>query len=89
MITAHGVGRLVRIEGNLNASLYREILQDDALGTFRDLDLDLRDHYFQQDNDPKHTANIVRAWFEGNQVDLLPWPPNSPDINIIENLWDC
>jgi hypothetical protein len=53
MITAHGVGRLVRIEGNLNASLYCGILQDDALGTFRDLDLNLQDHYFQQDNDPK------------------------------------
>jgi len=88
MITAQGVGRIVRIEGNLNKELYCEILQDDVLGSYHDLHLDYRDYYFQQDNDPKHTAKIVQAWFLKNHVDLLPWPPNSPDISIIENLWD-
>ncbi len=88
MITAHGVGHIVRIEGNLNKELYCEILQDDVLGTFRDLHLDFHNYYFQQDNDPKHTAKLVQAWFRENDIDLLPWPPNSPDISIIENLWD-
>jgi len=88
MITAHGVGHIVRIEGNLNKELYCEILQDDVLGTFHDLHLDFHNYYFQQDNDPKHTAKLVQAWFRENDIDLLPWPPNSPDISIIENLWD-
>ena len=65
-----------------------EILQDDLLGTYQDLHLDYHDRYFQQDNDPKHTSKLAQAWFHKNHVDLLPWPPNSPDINIIENLWD-
>jgi hypothetical protein len=88
MITAKGVGRIVRIEGNLNKDLYCEILNDDVLGTYRDLHMEPRRFYFQQDNDPKHTAKIVQAWFKKNDVDLLPWLPNSPDISIIENLWD-
>jgi DDE superfamily endonuclease len=88
MITAHGVGRIVRIEGNLTAVLYREILEDDALGTFSDLNLNPRKFIFQQDNDPKHTAKIVTSWFTENRIRQLPWPPSSPDINIIENLWD-
>ena len=88
MITAKGVGRIVRIEGNLNKELYCEILEDDVLGTYHDLHMDPQRFYFQQDNDPKHTAKIVKAWFQANNVDLLPWPPNSPDISIIENLWD-
>jgi len=88
IITARGVGRIVRIEGNLTKELYCEILEDDVLGTYREFRMKPHAFYFQQDNDPKHTAKIVHAWFEKNDVDLLPWPPNSPDINIIENLWD-
>jgi hypothetical protein len=88
MITAHGVGRIVRIEGNLTAALYCEILEDDVLGTYSDIGIDPKDYYFQQDNDPKHTAKISKAWFKRNNIDVLDWPPSSPDLNIIENLWD-
>jgi hypothetical protein len=87
MITPHGLGRLVRIEGNLQKELYRDILQEDFLGTMDDLELDVRDYYFQQDNDPKHTSRLVTAWFEENNVDVLPWAPSSPDLNIIEHVW--
>jgi len=39
-------------------------------------------------DDPKHTAKIVKAWFQENGIDVLDWLPNSPDLNIIENVWD-
>ena len=88
MITSHRVGRIVRIEGNLNKELYHDILQDNALGTYHEHHMNLDSFYFQQDNDPKHTSKIIKAWIIENDVDLLNWPPNSPDISIIENLWD-
>ena len=42
---------------------------------------------FQQDSAPCHTAKSVKAWFANNVSLLQNWPPNSPDLNVIENCW--
>lgn len=46
----------------------------------------------QQDNDPTHKAAlpVVKQWNaqHASSVSVLqPWPPNSPDLNPIENFW--
>jgi hypothetical protein len=48
-----------------------------------------RDAVFQDDdNVPIHIAGTVRPWFEGDEGELqhLPWPAQSPDLNITEPL---
>jgi transposase len=42
---------------------------------------------FQQDNAPTHTAIIIRQYLAELGRELMIWPPYSPDLNPIENLW--
>ena len=44
-------------------------------------------HKFQQDNDPKHTSLHARGWMEEHGVTWWKTPPESPDLNPIENVW--
>ena len=87
-LTTNGPGCIVRIEGNMDTELYIQILNDDFLGTLQNLEIKKKDVYFQHDNDPKHTSKCATEWCCKNKVDTLTWPPNSPDMNIIEHAWN-
>ena len=44
-------------------------------------------HKLMQDNDPIHTSQAVKAFFEMEYINWWKPPPESPDMNPSEILW--
>jgi len=86
-MAASGVGNLVFIDQIMDRWAYLNILRANLQPSVRILNLG-EDWIFQQDQDPKHTAIVTREWLLYNVPKQLFSPPQSPDLNPIEHVWD-
>ena len=41
-----------------------------------------------QDNAPIHNSAEVRLWLRTNKIEVMVWPPSSPDLNPDEYFWN-
>ena len=90
MVRGGVVGRrktnFIVVQGNLNAQgkYINQILQPEAVPF-------LQRHgpaILMHDNARHHVARICRQFLNRNNVNVLPWPAVSPDMNPIEHIWD-
>ncbi|UYV60860.1 hypothetical protein LAZ67_1002628 [Cordylochernes scorpioides] len=74
---------LLRIQGTMTAQRYvDDVLRPVTLPYLQGVPNAL----YQQDNVRPHTARISQQALQ--DVQMLPWPPYSPDLSPIEHVWD-
>ena len=85
-VSYYGIGELVPIDGTMTAQKYIHTLESHLIPQMN--------HWFpsgmcymQHDNAPCHKARAVTDFLADQEVNVINWPPYSPDLNCIENLW--
>ncbi|KAL4493178.1 hypothetical protein ABPG72_003263 [Tetrahymena utriculariae] len=85
-ICYEGLIHLQVVEGRLNHEGYLDILKrfmEEGLPTVTSSNY----KKFQQDNAPPHRPTVVKEFIKSNGFQVLKHPPNSPDLNPIEQVW--
>ena len=87
--SGHGPGYMYIFNENMNAKLLQGILGTHLVES-AELHFDIEhaeQWWFLQDNAPQHKSVLVRTWLFNHGIQCLDFPPYSPDLNPIENLW--
>ena len=68
---------------NLDTNLYIEILEF----SLPEMNKIMKNSVILRfDNDPKHRSLKALEFYQENNIKIIDWPSNSPDLNPIENI---
>ena len=85
MISGDGVDPLVRLQRKVNARVYIQLVKDHVKPVLRNSTK--QPSIFMPDNAPCHKAMVVINLLKAENATVMDRPPQSPDLNPIENVW--
>jgi len=65
----------------MNTAKYIELLETKLMKIYNN------NYYILGDNDPKHNSAKAKQFLKNKSVMCIDFPPCSPDLNPIENIW--
>ena len=71
------MGPLVFIDTKMDSAYYVNMLSSSLLAYSSTIGIS--DFVFVQNNDPKHTSRLTKEFFNENNINVEPWPPQSPE----------
>ena len=86
MIFANGNIWLEWLKGRQNSKSYKQLLDEKALPRIR-REMG-NDFVLQQDNCSIHVSKLMKEWMAKVNMTTLEWLARSPDLNLIENVWE-
>ena len=86
MFSSQGTTPLVQLQTRVNTQINKNIVQDHVVPIIQNSGFDRAT--YMQDNAPCHKAKVTLANYLSEQdFEIMDRPPQSPDLNRIENLW--
>ena len=86
-ISTRGASSIRVFTGIMEQTFFSETIIKETLVPFVKTAFPGNDHRFMQDNDPKHCSKLAQKTMADNGINWWKTPPESPDMNPIENLW--
>ena len=83
-MTHTGALLLRKVEGSLNSEKYCDLLTKDIIPSLKS---EIESFILQQDNVPCHNSKYTISTIKAAGIEILNWPPHSPDLSPIEKIW--
>ncbi|GFW21539.1 transposable element Tcb2 transposase [Trichonephila clavipes] len=88
VISGKGTGCLYVVKGMMRQDQYKDVLQNRLILQLEGWFPNGESYIFMQNGAPCHTARSIKAFLAEQNIPLLDWTDNSPDMNPIENVWE-
>ncbi|GFS66665.1 transposable element Tcb2 transposase [Trichonephila clavipes] len=88
VFSGKGTGRLYAVKGMMRQDQYKDVLRNRLIPQLEEWFPNGEPYIFMQDEAPCHTARSIKAFLAEQNIPVLDWPGNRPDMNPIENVWE-